>query len=667
MDLLLGFESLDNDLPIPLYSAQRAFDATSLDLHRSCSDPAGVRPIVNEAHDDGGRWLDAISSISQSSWQQHDPFLLSFPFDDILLAQGLHRSPEDTPSTVFTTSSDITDSPDSGNGHGRPEGNLLAYPTIDGEREWSTYNPVSLSSPMRALDFFPHDHNVNSFPITTNDLLSHSTPFTPNTSLAESEILRNQRANSIAVDPNFVNLGLVQSPDPGAESTSTAICGSLLNFEGPPFILSASLSPFNPVTATLSISNALPLGGSAPTATSSFKSASLHGWSDHETSNPSTKGSQSTLLPPESKTLARRQRRPLIPLHVYIPIKPPTRSAAQIRPPPSQIDISKSEEHAQHAADPISEIPTVAHESEARQSLRSSESDDYLPSPSPSLSAVRSSSPVSVFRASPPPRRAPKASTKRKSRRGRGKAKGSAALALAVVTQLGTSANDNVDPVALYQEGKLNMLGIRKRKNHPIPLPIPVPNLNKKSRGRKVPYIAPGDEGKAEAGFLSPTSAFYDIEDAESAESPPVPEKAKAEGDSYSVSTRSRRRSSVSMTAPVDPLADKRTSLTGRHASAKSSKNTASLDHSKAFYAVTSPGYDTLQYLTEHACECGRLHMDLGALTDDKLIHKPSPLTSMKINSKWTYSVPTKGMPWPKAQRVLVVLVKGHQGSVTLK
>lgn len=560
MDLLLGFESLDNDLPIPLYSAQSAFDATSLDLHRSCSDPAGVRPIVNEAHDDGGRWLDATSSISQSSWQQHDPFLLSFPFDDILLAQGLHRSPEDTPSTVFTTSSDVTDSPDSGNG--RFEGNLLAYPTINGEREWSTYNPVSLSSPMRALDFFPHDHNVNSLSITTNNLLSHSTPFTPNTSLAESEILRNQRANSIAVDPNFVNLGLVESPDPGAESTSTAICGSLLNFEGPPFILSAGLSPFNPVTATLSISNALPLGGSAPTATSSFKSASLHGWSDHETSNPSTKELwQSTLLPPESKTLTRRQRHPLIPPHasVYIPIKPPTRSATQIRPPPSQIDISKPEEPAQHDAAPISEIPTVTHESEARQSLRSSESDDYLPSPSPSLSVVRSSSPVSVFRVSPPPRRAPKASTKRKSRRGRGKAKGSAALALAVVTQLGTSANDDVDPVALYQEGKLNMLGIRKRKNHPIPLPIPVPNLNKKSRGRKVPYVAPGDEGKAEAVSLSPTSAFCGIENAERAESPPVPEKAKAEGDSYSVSTRGRRRSSVSMTAPVDPLADKRT------------------------------------------------------------------------------------------------------------
>ncbi|KAF8797353.1 hypothetical protein BYT27DRAFT_7125799 [Phlegmacium glaucopus] len=32
--------------------------------------------------------------------------------------------------------------------------------------------------------------------------------------------------------------------------------------------------------------------------------------------------------------------------------------------------------------------------------------------------------------------------------------------------------------------------GVRRRKNQPIPLPIPVPNLNKKSRGRKVPHIS---------------------------------------------------------------------------------------------------------------------------------------------------------------------------------
>ncbi|PFH46206.1 hypothetical protein AMATHDRAFT_132726, partial [Amanita thiersii Skay4041] len=28
-----------------------------------------------------------------------------------------------------------------------------------------------------------------------------------------------------------------------------------------------------------------------------------------------------------------------------------------------------------------------------------------------------------------------------------------------------------------------------KRKHNPIPQPVPIPNLNKKSRGRKVPYI----------------------------------------------------------------------------------------------------------------------------------------------------------------------------------
>ncbi|KAF8160002.1 hypothetical protein B0H34DRAFT_748922 [Crassisporium funariophilum] len=44
--------------------------------------------------------------------------------------------------------------------------------------------------------------------------------------------------------------------------------------------------------------------------------------------------------------------------------------------------------------------------------------------------------------------------------------------------------------------------GVRRRKNHPIPLPIPVPNLNKKSRGRKVPYVANVTAGDA---ALTPT------------------------------------------------------------------------------------------------------------------------------------------------------------------
>ncbi|TEB25805.1 hypothetical protein FA13DRAFT_1713667 [Coprinellus micaceus] len=137
-------------------------------------------------------------------------------------------------------------------------------------------------------------------------------------------------------------------------------------------------------------------------------------------------------------------------------------------------------------------------------------------------------------------------------RRGKGKAKGSAALALAVVTQmsrmqqqqqgghangsgfggassllhssnpdLGLGAFDsntllyhtgggggsvpNDDDAASAAVGLLDgHRGLRKRKNTSIPLPVPVPHLIKKSRGRKVPYVAPG--GWMDLSTLFPTS-----------------------------------------------------------------------------------------------------------------------------------------------------------------
>lgn len=132
------------------------------------------------------------------------------------------------------------------------------------------------------------------------------------------------------------------------------------------------------------------------------------------------------------------------------------------------------------------------------------ESDDYRPSRSPSPTLAFGDDFALGFERQELKQHQSKASlssspTKKKSRRGKGKAKGSAALALAVVTKLGSKGLrgasserktldlDELDVMTLYQEGKT---GIRKRKNNPIPLPVPVPNLNKKSRGRKVPFVA---------------------------------------------------------------------------------------------------------------------------------------------------------------------------------
>ena len=132
-------------------------------------------------------------------------------------------------------------------------------------------------------------------------------------------------------------------------------------------------------------------------------------------------------------------------------------------------------------------------------------SDFYQPSRSPSVDLSKSESlPSSPFifpdfaARDPLPKNG-----RRRTRRGKGKAKGSAALALAVVTQmsakesgsLGVGSQDSVeaDEESLDEDGR-NSRGIqagRKRKNNPIPLPVPVPHLIKKSRGRKVPYVAP--------------------------------------------------------------------------------------------------------------------------------------------------------------------------------
>ncbi|KAJ3511067.1 hypothetical protein NLJ89_g4309 [Agrocybe chaxingu] len=164
------------------------------------------------------------------------------------------------------------------------------------------------------------------------------------------------------------------------------------------------------------------------------------------------------------------------------------------------------------------------------ESSSDSDSDDYRPSRSPSP-AVPTPSFGRV------PWRKPKAR--------KGKAKGSAALALAVVSQMGAAKHregsehlydsEDFDSLTLYREG---VTGIRKRKNHPIPLPIPIPNLNKKSRGRKVPFVAGLEEGD-------------EVESKQTADATQVSETQ--------TSGRTRKKAAPAPAALVDELAGSRT------------------------------------------------------------------------------------------------------------
>ncbi|KAF9529603.1 hypothetical protein CPB83DRAFT_926443 [Crepidotus variabilis] len=178
-----------------------------------------------------------------------------------------------------------------------------------------------------------------------------------------------------------------------------------------------------------------------------------------------------------------------------------------------------------------------------------SDSDDYRPSRSPSVSrhSTRTSLSPPCFTSSKNPRFSRKTTSKKSSR----KAKGSAALALAVVMQLGDAkrvakteadpdpGDEHYDPVKMYQDINGYEI-IRKRKNQPIPLPIPIPNLNKKSRGRKVPFVAnPEDLAAASSGLAGVTHSMVKIEDPD---------------DDYILKTsRSKRRKITPAVPPVPP------------------------------------------------------------------------------------------------------------------
>jgi hypothetical protein len=151
-------------------------------------------------------------------------------------------------------------------------------------------------------------------------------------------------------------------------------------------------------------------------------------------------------------------------------------------------------------------------------------SDCYQPSRSPSVDLSKSESLPSspfIFPDFAPRNTLPK-NGRRRTRRGKGKAKGSAALALAVVTEMSTKESGSLgigsqgsvggDEESMDEDGR-NSRGIqagRKRKNNPIPLPVPVPHLIKKSRGRKVPYVAPDTvAAESDAAYVDVPSGGY--------------------------------------------------------------------------------------------------------------------------------------------------------------
>lgn len=124
-----------------------------------------------------------------------------------------------------------------------------------------------------------------------------------------------------------------------------------------------------------------------------------------------------------------------------------------------------------------------------------SDSDDYKPSrsPSPSLNPSRSISPSFMFKSETGVASTSSFNNKKKPKKGKGKAKGSAALALAVVSQMVRNPSAAGRRDTDFTSTRYTNTGITRRKNQPIPLPIPVPNLNKKSRGRKVPHVINND------------------------------------------------------------------------------------------------------------------------------------------------------------------------------
>ena len=178
---------------------------------------------------------------------------------------------------------------------------------------------------------------------------------------------------------------------------------------------------------------------------------------------------------------------------------------------------------------------------------KSDESDDYKPSRSPSLNPSRHSiSPSNsfVFKSETGvDSSTPVNNRRKKSRKGKGKAKGSAALALAVVSQMVRNPSATGRRADIDLNSTRYATGITRRKNQPIPLPIPIPNLNKKSRGRKVPNITNNDNTVMKRKSSSSSSKVYvkqeddDDDDDESG--------GEFEDRSRSSSSRSRRKKST--------------------------------------------------------------------------------------------------------------------------
>jgi Zinc finger, C2H2 type len=179
----------------------------------------------------------------------------------------------------------------------------------------------------------------------------------------------------------------------------------------------------------------------------------------------------------------------------------------------------------------------------------SDDSDDYKPSRSPSLNPSRRSiSPSShsfVFKSETGVTSS--TNNKKKPKKGKGKAKGSAALALAVVSQMvrnpSAAAGRRAD---IDLTSTRYATGITRRKNQPIPLPIPVPNLNKKSRGRKVPHVTNNDNTVMKRKSSSSSAKVY-VKQEEDVEEEDDDDDDDESGDDFedqsrSSSTRSRRK-----------------------------------------------------------------------------------------------------------------------------
>ncbi|KAH9479898.1 hypothetical protein JR316_0008494 [Psilocybe cubensis] len=463
-------------------------------LNPSCSTPASLRqdtvsctttrssfPANTGIYDGKSQFSSPAQSREDIQWQMYLTASLSNPLNTLEFAES-HSSPMLYPSDMqgqggiapsFQIDSSLF-----------PQPNSLAFPS---SQNTDIFNSIPfIDSPPRISAGFRSSH----------ELLSAQRPDNPAIIGASASQVTPARSGDVpTMNPNGSYASLLGFT-PLSEFT----------FNPSTFTPPGGLRDDVPTMTLSSPSNSSPSRGRpqtrAPRSSDTKRQGGLSGWDN-----------SCSVATPSTVSLTQKKRRRSTSTSPSVAIRRPYGLS------PLSLSNSSNSEATSSAHQPkrrrqftslttssrIVETEEIASDDDIDNAVDDNESDDYRPSRSPSPDLPFGHNFALEFELQGSKQRQSKADSvtaspsKKKSRRGKGKAKGSAALALAVVTQLGSKGVsggsseqlsldlDDLDVMTLYQEGKT---GIRKRKNNPIPLPIPVPNLNKKSRGRKVPFVA---------------------------------------------------------------------------------------------------------------------------------------------------------------------------------